>query len=332
MGRDDPPKAFDFEAYLDFLVRHDHNFIRMWAWDSTTWDLKSSQSWTDQKDVFKTSPQPWQRTGPGKALDGKPKFDLEKFDPAYFERLRARVKAAGDRGIYVSVMLFEGWALRFDPTSWGGHPFRMANNVQGINGDPNGDGKGLEIQTLTIPKITALQEAYVRKVIDTINDLDNVLYEVSNEANLLNSSTSTKDWQYHIIRFIKNEEAKKPRQHPVGMTSQGGGGGDDCEIQVRKFWSLTPRHPRAPRAHPRGVAAIRRHRRPSPQQEVPPRRDRQRETQWSVGLRRGCRGDPFTRRSPRNLLKESSVWASTSKCFVWPRCSPGRRVSPEPGK
>ena len=66
MGRDDPPKAFDFDAYLDFLVRHDHNFIRMWAWDSTTWDLKSSQSWTDQKDVFKTSPQSWQRLLPTK--------------------------------------------------------------------------------------------------------------------------------------------------------------------------------------------------------------------------------------------------------------------------
>ena len=30
--------------------------------------------------------------------------------------------------------------------------------------------------------ITALQEAYVRKVVDTVNDLDNVLYEISNES------------------------------------------------------------------------------------------------------------------------------------------------------
>ena len=40
-------------------------------------------------------------------MDGKPKFDLTKFDPAYFERLRSRVEAAGQRGIYTSVMLFE---------------------------------------------------------------------------------------------------------------------------------------------------------------------------------------------------------------------------------
>ena len=32
-------------------------------------------------------------------------------------------------------------------------------------------------------EITAIQEAYAKKVIDTVNDLDNVLYEISNESN-----------------------------------------------------------------------------------------------------------------------------------------------------
>jgi hypothetical protein len=39
------------------------------------------------------------------------------------------------------------------------------------------------IETLNIPAVTALQEAYIRKVIDSVNDLDNVLYEVTNESN-----------------------------------------------------------------------------------------------------------------------------------------------------
>ncbi|MEZ8222351.1 hypothetical protein GG496_002521 [Candidatus Fervidibacteria bacterium JGI MDM2 JNZ-1-D12] len=29
MGPSDPPPAFDFNAYLDFLVQHNHNFIRL---------------------------------------------------------------------------------------------------------------------------------------------------------------------------------------------------------------------------------------------------------------------------------------------------------------
>jgi len=54
-------------------------------------------------------------TGPGAATDGKPRFDLSRFDPAYFGRLRDRVTAAGDKGIYVAVMLFEGFCLHLSP-------------------------------------------------------------------------------------------------------------------------------------------------------------------------------------------------------------------------
>jgi hypothetical protein len=108
MGRSDPPERFDFDAYLNFLDRYGHNFIRLWTWDSTTWDTRANGKWG--KDfIHHAAPLPWARTGPDTAFDGKPKFDLQQFQPAYFERLRKRVGAAGRRGIYVSVMLFEGW-------------------------------------------------------------------------------------------------------------------------------------------------------------------------------------------------------------------------------
>ena len=32
-GPKDPPKPFDYEAYLDFLRERNHNFIRLWAWE-----------------------------------------------------------------------------------------------------------------------------------------------------------------------------------------------------------------------------------------------------------------------------------------------------------
>jgi hypothetical protein len=146
------------------------------------------------------------------ALDGKPRFDLAKFNAAYFERLRSRVKAAGDSGIYVSIMLFGGsYECR---GGWKGNPFNRHNNINAINGDPDSDGEGLETQMLRDWAVTRLQEAYVRKVIDTVNDLDNVLYEISNE-----SQDSSKEWQYHFIKFIHDYEARKPTQHPVGMTA-----------------------------------------------------------------------------------------------------------------
>jgi len=174
---------------------------------------------------------PYARTGPGNAQDGKPKYDLTKFEPQYFERLRSRVAAARDRGIYVSIMLFEGYGVQFYKNAWQGHPFGGANNVNGIEADANGDGMGMEVHELGNPRVTAAQEAYVRKVIDTVNDLDNVLYEISNE----NHPPST-EWQYHMIRFIHEYEKGKPRQHPVGMTFQYKGGSNQTLLDSPAEW------------------------------------------------------------------------------------------------
>ena len=101
--------------------------------------------------------------------------------------------------------------------------FNAPNNVNGLNGDPNSDG-GLGIFRLINPGVTRLQEAYVRKVIDTVNDLDNVLYEVSNE-----NQPEANSWQVYFIHYVHQYERSKPKQHPVGMTSTGFGGDDDTD-------------------------------------------------------------------------------------------------------
>ena len=215
MGPADPPPTFDFDAYLAFCRQHGHNFLRLWTWEHTAWDTRGNR---EQKRHY-CAPLPYARTGPGEALDGKPRFDLSKYDSEYFRRLRTRVEKAGREGFYVSVMLFEGWAMQHSPGAWESHPFHPKNNISGINGDTNGDGNGLEVHELADPKVTAVQEAYVRKVVDTVGDLDNVLYEISNE----NHPASTK-WQYHMIDFIHTYEKARPKQHPVGMTFQYKGG------------------------------------------------------------------------------------------------------------
>ncbi len=227
MGTTDPPPAFDFDKYLDWMSGFDHDFIRLWTWELVTWDTSRN----GQEKKHTVAPLPYARTGPGKALDGKPRFDLTKFDPEYFERLKTRVAAAREHGIYVSVMLFEGWGPQFASGAWEGHPFNPRNNVNGIDGDTNGDGRGVEIHELGNEAVTAIQEAYVRKVIDTVNGFDNVLYEISNE----NHPPSTA-WQYHMIRFVKACEATKPMQHPVGMTFQYKGGKNETLFDSPADW------------------------------------------------------------------------------------------------
>jgi len=227
IGPSDPPGAYDFDKCLDWMEELNHNFIRMWTWELVSWNTTANR----EHKVHTVYPHPWKRTGPGKALDGKPKFDLGKFNPEYFERLRTRLTEARKRGVYVSVMLFEGWGLQFSKGAWEGHPFHPKNNINGIDGDANKDGKGVEVHTLGNKKVTAVQEAYIRKVIDTVNGFDNVLYEISNE----NHPPSTQ-WQYHMIRFIKKCEKDKAQRHPVGMTFQYKGGSNKVLFDSPADW------------------------------------------------------------------------------------------------
>ena len=158
IGPSDPPPEFDFTGQLDWMTERGHNFVRMWTWELLSWDTSANR---DDK-LHTSAPMPYARTGPGKALDGKPKFDLTKFNPDYFDRLRERLKAARRAEIYVSVMLFEGWGLQFSPGAWEAHPYHPDNNVNGIDGAANGDGKGVEVHELGERAIMTIQEAYGR--------------------------------------------------------------------------------------------------------------------------------------------------------------------------
>jgi len=190
---------FDWSAYLDLLEEHGHNFIRLWVHEG-----RSNGGVTPQ-DV---TPQIHARDGAS--------FDLHTLDDAFVGRARSRVEEARERGIYVGVMLFQGWSIRnvawgYEP--WPDHPFHAANNDNGIDGDLDGDGQGEEVHTLASTAVTALQEAYVTRVVTELNDLDNVLWEIANE-----SHSQSVDWQAHMIARVRDIEASLPYQHPVGMT------------------------------------------------------------------------------------------------------------------
>ena len=221
------PEQNDYQAYLKFLTDHGHNFIRLWRWEHFR-----SQAANGAFHLC-MSPQPWPRTGPGTASDGKPAFDLSRFDQAYFDRLRDRVEAAGAEAIYVAVMLFDGWALHLSPPpdNVEGHPFAAANNVNGI-----GIASIVDYQVLPLdPAVQALQEAYIRKVVDTVQDLPNVLYEVANESSGADADSvefpdgssiptpvgDSTAWQYWVIDLVKGYERERGYQrHPIGMTMQ----------------------------------------------------------------------------------------------------------------
>lgn len=212
--QDQSTGALDWDGYLDSLQAWGHNFIRLWVWEcSRGFD-------NDSILVHPTamiSPEIYTRSGTAGANDGGNKWDLDQFNSAFFDRIRQRCIDAANRGMYVAIMLFNFASHLNDPAAVDAftyHPYNLTNNINSVDADADNDNNGEEIETLSVSAVTSYQEAYVQQVIDTVNDLDNVIYEICNEG----IGNWSEAWQNSMISFIQTYEAGKPKQHPVWFT------------------------------------------------------------------------------------------------------------------
>ena len=90
-----------------------------------------------------------------------------------------------------------GWA-------WRGHPFHPGNNINGIDAGVEGDRNTGKPHSLANPAVNEIQAAYIRKVVDTVNDLDNVLYEVINEG-------GEKEWDWWVVNALAQVQSAASR-------------------------------------------------------------------------------------------------------------------------
>ena len=214
-------------VYLGGTQVYDEFSDYAWGINSTSWTnrlswfkqfgLNLDRAWiawftkaTPENTV--TRLMPYKRVpGSGKAYDGGDKFDLDQFDQAFFDNMYARLLQAQDQGLYILIMLFDRWSWALVPgfidksgdTRGLTNVFHGANNINGIHWDYP------QFFTTNVA-ILAKQKDFVRKVIDTVNPLDNVMYEIANEA-----EGNALAWHQEIASYIKTYEATKPKQHPV---------------------------------------------------------------------------------------------------------------------
>ena len=212
-GSNGSPQTLDFGAFVKFLTAHGHNFTLLWATELPR--FCSFPATASSPPEMTVTPHPWQRTGPGNATDAAPKFDLSKFDQSYFDRLRARTEALRNAGIYAGVYLFTGEWLNSFRCPADGYPFTGANNVNGVDDGYKTGRQGIGAVTMTAPNaITKFQDAYVEKVIDTLSDLPNVLWVISEEA-----PPNSTWWNNHQIAHIRAYESRKTYHHPIGYAT-----------------------------------------------------------------------------------------------------------------
>jgi hypothetical protein len=111
--------------------------------------------------------------------------------------------------------------------SWSaiGHPFYTGNNINGVNCDTNANHIVEEcytlIDTMAGQQITAYQDSYIRKIVDTLNDIDGIIWEPANEVPLIWTSYDAdyRAWVYHVSDVIMAYERTGGRKiHPIYLS------------------------------------------------------------------------------------------------------------------
>lgn len=150
---------------------------------------------------------PWAHSSTPGAADGGNKFDLAKWDAAYFERLKDFIAQAGKRGVIVELVFF---CTMYDEKLWKASPMHASNNVNDI-----GNVAQYEVYAIKDKKLLAAQEALVRKIVAELKEFDNVYYEICNEP--YERGGFEKEWNDRIIAAIVEAESAVPNKHLIAQ-------------------------------------------------------------------------------------------------------------------
>jgi hypothetical protein len=226
---------FDFHRYLATLQSEGMNYTRLFGGSYVEVPEKSfgikRNDLAPRPDKFIA---PWMRSAtPGYAGGGN-KFDLDKWDPAHFERLHSFLAEARRRKIIVEITLFSS---QYGDVQWAYSVFNPSNNINSTTAI-----EYKNVNTLHNGNILALQERYTRKLVHEAAAFPNVIFEIQNEPwsdqpafdRVVNpylfppnrnqfpnaievASKASIDWQTKVASWIAAEESAMSQKHLVAQ-------------------------------------------------------------------------------------------------------------------
>ncbi|UCF38971.1 MAG: DUF4038 domain-containing protein [Acidobacteriota bacterium] len=224
-------RDFDFVKYLEYLAAQGMNVTRIYPGGM----FESPDKWLPGNPLGPLPGRqvlPWERSdqpgaNPALAEKGQPsfKFDLDRWNPAYFDRLRAFVRLAQQHDIIVEIAFFNGM---YD-VCWPLMALYHRNNIQNV-----GRYEASECGLFTTADqrnrdVIRYQKAYVAKIATELNEFDNVIFDLCDEPNLQGnpdgSVTTLTDeqvtpWLLEMKEAFLAAEAQLPKKHVLGQTVQ----------------------------------------------------------------------------------------------------------------
>ena len=132
--------------------------------------------------------QPFARSGQGTAWEGLSKYDLTKFNPWYWSRLRAFADIADERGLVLFHQNYFQHNILEAGAHWADSPWRSANNINDTDfPEPPpyaGDKRIFQAELfydVTHPVRRKLHERYIRQCLDNFTNNANVIQFTSAE-------------------------------------------------------------------------------------------------------------------------------------------------------
>jgi hypothetical protein len=198
---------FNYNPYLDELEARGFNLTRIF----TGAYVEDSASFGIENNTLAPQPGrflcPWARAGSADEY----RFDLSRWDDAYFQRLTEFLRQADRRGVIVELVLFCPY---YEESMWAISPLNARNNINGI-----GDVPREEVLTLKHPALVDVQKAMVRKIVGELCECENLNYEVCNEPY---TRGVPREWETEIVRTTTEAEASFPLRHLIAQNIANG--------------------------------------------------------------------------------------------------------------
>lgn len=203
---------FDYTKYLDTLAAEGLNNTRTFV-----------GSYCEPDGAFKIARNtlaptagrficPWARSETPGYSNGGNKFDLTKWDEAYFTRLHDFLAKASHRGIVVEVNLFCPF---YGDAQWQLSPMNTINNTNGIGNVAREQAYAVDGEAALL----AVQEAMTREIVTRLNGYDNIYFEIMNEP-YIRAVPDT--WERHIADVIVDAERSLPNKHIISQNIANG--------------------------------------------------------------------------------------------------------------
>ncbi|HEX4005849.1 MAG TPA: hypothetical protein VHX60_06720 [Acidobacteriaceae bacterium] len=228
-------RGVDYKRYLATLAAEGMNETRLFA---GSYVEVPGKSFGIERNDLAPAPgdfvAPWARSStPGYAGGGN-KFDLDQWNPEYFDRLHGFLAEASRLGIVVEISLFSS---QYGEAQWALSPFNAENNVNHLE---LSDRK--KVNTRENGAILRYQESYVRKAVAAVSGFDNVIFEIQNEpwsdrpvaAGIINpylfppgrdlfpnsvdvADAASVEWQTAVAGWITSEETSLGHRHLIAQ-------------------------------------------------------------------------------------------------------------------